>query len=270
VSKNLYKHPFRVTQYLIVTMHGRIVLVFILALTTSILILVRPEYTLAQTSNPIQTTSIPISTPLLAKPLVPEFAVKIIVSPPEVNKTIELTIKNQPFVPYYDSNSGWNISLYYNVRVRVNNGNWSILYLTEDVPVQSNGESTILLYPSDAPDSEYQYFLGDKLLDLFLGDQVDFQVQAMIGYIYRVQQGNFAPYYFAGETSNWSNTQTIIISTSASSSTPTESQSPSSSLTPPPSISEFPSWTILSFATVAILLAVAVVKRKNKKIPTNC
>ncbi|HTY75372.1 MAG TPA: hypothetical protein VMD05_07395 [Candidatus Nanoarchaeia archaeon] len=292
MSRNLDKQSFRVTRYLVVTMKGRIVLVFILALTASSLIMVNPKHTSAQNptptpthtpfptppTNPNQTssptptpappqitlsstsiltppqtstppltpTSIPNSTPIFPKPLVPEFAVKLIVLPPEVNKTIELTIKNQPFVSYFDGDSGWNISLYYDVRVRVNGGNWSIIYLTEDVKVQSNSESTVLLYPSDGPGSEYQYFLGDKLLDLFLGDQVDFQVEAMIGYIHRVLQGSFAPYYFVGETSDWSNTQTIIISTSNSSSTPNQSPSPSLSIaprispTPSPSLSPTP------------------------------
>ena len=142
------------------------------------------------------------------------------------NKTIELTIKNQPFVPYYDASSGWNISLYYDIRVKGHyEENWTRLYLREDmpylsenVPSESASEYTVLSYHSYQPNSENTFIMGGKLMDFPLGSQVDFQVQALAGYIHRVWNPNATnqldmyPYVFAGEESGWSNTQTLTIS----------------------------------------------------------
>lgn len=47
--------------------------------------------------------------------------------------------------------------------------------------------------------------------------QVDFQVETMIGYVHRIMNPNAAdqwdlyPHVFTGETSDWSNTQTITM-----------------------------------------------------------
>jgi hypothetical protein len=135
-------------------------------------------------------------------PSVPEFTVTLISSPPDshfVNKTIELSIKNQPSFP--------NNGFFYNVRTRINDGNWSLLYTIDDVPSQSSGEYTNLSYPSEQPFVEYQYSLGDRIQDLFAGDKADFQVQAMIGSVHRIFNPNATnqlemyPYIFTGETS---------------------------------------------------------------------
>src|SRR5208283_2850842 len=86
-------------------------LFFILIMAISGLSLMMAKPAFAQTPTP---STIP-------KPSVPEFTVTLISSSPEshfVNKTIELSIKNQPSVSFY------------NVRMRVNDGNWSLLYLT--------------------------------------------------------------------------------------------------------------------------------------------
>ncbi|MBE3115960.1 hypothetical protein IMZ68_02025, partial [Candidatus Bathyarchaeota archaeon] len=84
-----------------------------------------------------------------SKPSVPEFTAKLISSPPEsqsVNRTIELSIKNQPSISFY------------NIRMRVNDGNWGLLYPNNNsVPNQSDGEYTILSYRSGYLGVEYQY-----------------------------------------------------------------------------------------------------------------
>jgi len=148
----------------------------------------------------------------IPKPAVPEFTAKVADS-----KAIEVTIKNQPFVPYYDSSSSWNISLYYNIRVKGHSEqNWTILHLIEDLPTQSNSNNTILSYPL-SDENTNSYILGDKILEFPPNSQVDSQVQAMIGYIHRVLNPNATsqldlyPYVFTGEESSWSNTQTITI-----------------------------------------------------------
>jgi hypothetical protein len=211
-------------------MRSSVALVFILVLSASSLIMVKPEHALAS----------------ITKPSVPEFTVELISSPPDshfVNKTIEVTIKNQPFVPYYDDSSGWNISFYYDVRIKTNDVNWSDLYLIEDVPARSNDEYTILAYPSEQPVVENTYILGDRMRDFPPGTQVDFQVEAMIGYVHRVLNPNATnqlemyPYVFTGEASGWSNIQTITVNDSTPSPTPSQLPSSAPSLTPTPSSS---------------------------------
>jgi hypothetical protein len=105
-----------------------------------------------------------------------------------------------------------------------------------------------------------------------VGGQVDFQVQALIGYLDRIPNPNhdspmfnlLSPdYNFTGETGDWSNTQTITIpasSTSASdvSATSTLTATPTSTLAAPEL-----SW----LAIVPLLLSVfsvAVIVRHRK------
>ncbi len=189
------------------------------------------------------------------KPSVPEFTAKPIFSPPEnqsVNKTIELSIKNQPSV------------LAYNVRMRINDGDWRLLYPNNNsVPIQSDGEYTILSYSSGYLGVEYQYNLGYTSQNLSAGDKVDFQVQAMIGSIQRVFNPNFTsqldmyPYVFIGESSGWSNTQTIRI--------PDGLSSPNSTLSPTPSVHELSWLIILPLLVATFTYAVVGLFRKHNR-----
>ncbi len=190
----------------------------------------------------------------VSKPSIPEFTVKLISSTPEsqsVNRTIELSIKNQPNVSFY------------NVRLRVNDGNWSLLYPNNNsVPAQSNDEYTILAYSSGFLGVENQYCFGYTAQNLSSGDKVDFQAQAMAGRIERVFNPNFTnqldmyPYVFKGETSQWSIIQTVTIPETAGTST----------LAPPIDYSRFTLQSVL-VAVVIVLGAILVVyyfrKRKS-------
>jgi len=61
--------------------------------------------------------------------------------------------------------------------MKVNDGNWSLLYPNSNsVPNQSDGEYTILSYSSGYLGVEYQYHLGYKVETLTASDKVDFQV----------------------------------------------------------------------------------------------
>lgn len=165
----------------------------------------------------------------ISEPSAPEFTAKLIHSDHEnqsANKTIELAIKNQPSVSFY------------NVRMRANGGDWHLLYPNNSsLPAKSNGKYTILSYPSGHLGLEYQFHLGYIAQNLSTGDEVDFQVQAMIGSIHRVfnasatNQLDMYPYIFTGEVSEWSNTQTIIIPANTSPN-------------PSPTVPELP-WSVL-------------------------
>jgi len=143
----------------------------------------------------------------MPKPSVPEFTVQF------VNETIEVKVKNQPFVSYYDTSINWSIDLYYNIRIKGNfSEDWIELYLIEEVPISSYSEYTVLSYSQIGENS---YILGNRIIEFPADSQVDFQVEAMIGYIQRVFNPNWTshlemyPYVFTGETSGWSATRTI-------------------------------------------------------------
>ena len=219
-----------------------LVLILIIAISSLSLMMVKPAF--AQ--------SIPT-------PSVPEFTVTLISSSPEshfVNRTIELSIKNQPAISFYD------------VRMRVNDGNWNLLYPNNNsVPTQSTGKYTILSYSSGFLGVENQYDLGYTSQNLSAGDKVDFQVQAMIGSINRVFNPNATnqlemyPYVFTGQMSDWSNTQTITIPSSSSSASPTPTPNvPELPTNTVPDTDAIPISTILNefIFVVVILLAVVV------------
>jgi hypothetical protein len=162
------------------------------------------------------------------------------------NKTIELKIKNQPFTPYTED--GWQISLFYDVRIKAHYAeNWVSLYAPVVIPLQpSNSEYTelcfLLTLSPTHPEQGYSLESYDTNTDSYSprisgitsAAQIDFQVEAMIGYVSRTTE--FASWAFTGEESGWSNTQTVFIPeltlpTSPPAETPTQAptQTPSSS-----------------------------------------
>jgi hypothetical protein len=184
----------------------------------------------------------------ISKPLVPEFSVRIAAYPYDVppettttideytgkettttkpgyhveNKSIEITIKNQPFTPYtltehtgynhetgerrtYDRNS--TVNLYYNIEVKGHFGeNWKSV---------DSGDFTYEGRKSNAQlDSEYTVFTIEA--DDYPKDTVlDFRVRALTGYY--VPYGRSVVifgYDFFGQESDWSETQTINVNES--------------------------------------------------------
>jgi len=186
------------------------------------------------------------------KPSVPEFTLKLEAHPYDVpptygidpytgenvttqsgyhveNKTIEVTIKNQPFTPYTDTENN-TVNLHYLVRVK---GHFDDSWV-ELGHIHSSGS----VY------TQVSYALGQGalypiLMNVPVRGKLDFQVEALAGYytpvyhtLYQVGED------FHGETSRWSNTQTITIVESAPTATPTPSPSQS---TPTPNESASPS-----------------------------
>jgi hypothetical protein len=203
-----------------------------------------------------------------AKPSVPEFTVKLEAHPYDVpptyeidpytgenvtthagyhveNKSIVFTIKNIPFTPYNDTDGNF-IELYYNIRAK---GHFEE-YWTELGHINSS-------------DSEYvivSYALGENahkeiLREITTGDKVDFQVETQVGYYttkydFIIRIGSF----FTGETSCWSDTQTLTIGESQ---TPT----PSPATTPTPTPYQEPQQTeqpeIIIFVAIVVVVIVA-------------
>jgi hypothetical protein len=177
----------------------------------------------------------------IIKPSVPEFTVKLVDSSYDVptthsidpytgenvthagrhveSRTIEVKIKNQPFVPYYDTSSGWTINFYLNIRIKGHySEDWRELFRASDgYPTQSDSDYTVISYQGEYSTTEGMDFTSQTIMTNFpSGGQVDFQVEAMIGYVHREVEGPiFAPWRFTDETSGWSNTQTLTIDTNS-------------------------------------------------------
>ena len=245
--------PHRITM---VSTGKTLMLTLILLITLSSLTLL--------TAKPATAQSIP-------EPAVPEFTVELI-SPPEesqsVNRTIQLSIKNQLSLSDY--------GFFYMVRASITGGNWSLLYTIDYVPAQSSGGYTTFSYPSDGPVVEYQYYLGDRIENLFAGDKVDFQVQAMIGNIHRVYNPNHTsqldmyPYVFTGEVSDWSNTQTITMPDgSASSPTPDPTTPTTTPTTPTSPDSKSPTILLLvGIISVVVIVALSLLFSRRHQKPS--
>ena len=104
---------------------------------------------------------------------------------------------------------------------------WTNLSFVEDGFFSaSNSTYTTVSYP---------IYSGSVWGDLRANDQVDFQVKAMIGYVHRTV--GFMSWYFTGESSDWSPTQTIRIGEASTSDTPnptTSSQTTTPTTIPTP------------------------------------
>lgn len=170
------------------------------------------------------------------------------------NKTIDVTIKNQPFnITIIDGNT---THLYYEIRWKGHFENWIDHYINginwySDKPnfydnsqygiEASNSDSTVISFSSISMSS------------IPNDGQVDFEVKTQIGYTY-LQYGNHAhllpigaSYQYITE-SDWSNIQTITMSDEL--------------VSPSPTVPEFPFQLIFLFAVIP-LIAILVLRRKK-------
>jgi hypothetical protein len=129
-------------------------------------------------------------------------------------RTIEVKIKNQPFTPFTDSD-GREIKFYYNIRIKGHYEEWGSdfddVYGSGEMPTQSNSEYTVISYNSEGT---YSFNLApvSRMLEVSPNGEIDFQVKALVGYRYEaVTVPGFHGWFFEGEESGWSNTQTITI-----------------------------------------------------------
>jgi len=245
-------------------MNKRYALLLILIFTASSLIAVKPTRS------------------SVTKPSVPEFTVKLVDSSYDVpttysidpytgenvthtgyhveSRSIDVTIKNQPFIPYYDVSSGWNIGFYYNIRIKGHySEDWIELYRASDgYPTRSDSQYTIISYTLG---ENTDTILGTKMIEFPYGAQEDFQVEALIGYISRVNNPNATtqlemyPYVFTGEISGWSETQTLTISAPDSITTPDTSPSQNSTAA---------MLTLLGVIVVLLVIVVVYLRRRSK------
>ncbi len=191
------------------------------------------------------------------------------------NRTVEITIKNQPFTPFNDS-SGHTINRFFDVRYKGSYG--------EDWTTMFRGQTQWVWYGQSSPYIKYGYAIQDYSAHYTTiiyklspnNGKMDFQVQALEGYTnatYRDSHIFFADvgFSFYGKSSDWSNTQTIsfpdgIVTTLPNTdTTPTNTQTTEPITTPAPSVPEFSVIAILPLFVIA-LLAVFAVKSKARFI----
>lgn len=187
----------------------------------------------------------------------------------------EMKIENQPFVHYYDEESEWNIGLYYNIRMKGSySEDWIELYRPSDgYPHQSDTEYTVIPLGT-LGGTGLSVVTNAKMIDVPSKGKADFQVEAMIGYVHRgydpnaTEQLSMFPWVFTGETSGWSNTQTLTISDSS-----TPFPSPTNSIEPvqssePQQHDPFPTTLLIASSAIVAIVCIGLFvyfkKRKNE------
>ena len=189
------------------------------------------------------------------------------------NRSIEFTIKNQPFTPYNDS-SGHTIGLYYNFRYKGNYTNTWTYY-----PENANGQSVLHysalgmeeeIYPPtyQASNSDYTTILlrlirlgppvGSQ--EIPNGATLQFQLQALVGYFMANDYGYFI---LTGNSSDWSSTQTVTIGETSTSPNPTQSSTNTISPTPTPTVLEL-SWLAILPLLIATPLIILILLKKKR------
>jgi hypothetical protein len=161
----------------------------------------------------------------------------------EIEKWVRIVISNQPFIPYNDTNGNY-IQLFYDARWKGHlDATW------ESIP-----DGIWFTQLSDSPRTGISIgFKGYKGgADLILLDptksQIDFQVKASIGYY-------TADNVFIGETSGWSNTQTLTIGESQTT-TPSPAAMPTS--TPSQELQQTEQIEPIVGATIVVAVIIAV------------
>lgn len=228
----------------------------------------------------------------ITKPSVPEFTVRLVdysydvpatqsvdpytgetVTHPAYrveNRSIEVRIKNQPFTPFQIQENGnnWTVNFFYNIRVKGHFGqDWTeVFHPSDGFPIRSDSECTVISFYSTG--GEDFYATSTNVVHAPSGGQVDFQVEAMIGYVHRPNISIAVPgsgWVFTGETSGWSETKTIAID--SNSFVPTsfsDSQNPTAS-----SEQSDLNWTEVALFTalgviVALVIVVIVLVRRRR------
>jgi hypothetical protein len=141
------------------------------------------------------------------------------------NRTIDITITNQPFVP---ENSLYNFftNLYYDIRYKGHFGNsWTELYAYNgdecNLPQQSTSAYTII-----STSIPQQGNSSDAIM-------IDFQVQAVNGTNHAIPPGINTPFgYWTYITSGWSNIETLNTADGSVSVSASVSPAPSPTMTP--------------------------------------
>jgi hypothetical protein len=174
------------------------------------------------------------------------------------NKSIEVTIRNQSFLSYLNEN-GSTVGLFYNIRSKGHFEDWMYEPSSENYIYRSDSVYTVVAYCLGGNNGSDVY--SRWLTEISAGGQVDFQVEALIGYYTRIYGTPVPPFMesyndvFTGESSGWSNTQTITI---PDSSTPSPSPAPSIEPTQSPEPQQTEPFSTLPIVAASIMIVAVV------------
>jgi|WetSurMetagenome_2_1015567.scaffolds.fasta_scaffold15636_6 hypothetical protein len=185
------------------------------------------------------------------KPLAPKFTIQI-----PNNSTIQLVVENQAFT---NSSSVNSIVYYFRVKDH-NSGSW---LKSGNYNLQSNSKTTIISIPPLPGMSLLGSILSSPLLRN--STLLDFQIQAKTGYYAITQKPGYIPgmpplgsgdgyseiTFNPAETSDWSNTQTINLNQTSTTS-------------PTPSVPEFPAASAMSVLFTSAICVAVLFRRKTK------
>jgi hypothetical protein len=196
------------------------------------------------------------------------------------NGTIEVTIKNEPFVPYVDEN-GTFITVKYSFVWKAHFRAWdsySTGGFASHIMDQSDSDYTVVNFLYGVHGSS-AYPVYNSIGSFNVGDMIDFRVRARIGYSYQLNQYP-NEWVFVGEISEWSDDYTVTMPpvTEPGTSTPVSSPPPNTSTTNKPSTSnpnspaqqqKTPQYTLIillvSVGIITLLLAVIAYQHKQRK-----
>jgi hypothetical protein len=219
----------------------------------------------------------PASSQSIPKPSVPEFSLSFI----DASMDVPTTYTTDPFTGQTVTHQGYHIqktnfvvlienqplvyqfngSFFYNINVKGHfDLNWTQWYLNDEMPLAnaSSSQTSITLGVLNAGGLALDS--GSRKMDIPSNGQVDFQIQAMIGGFFKA---GFAHSEFSGESSDWSNSQTITIGeTSISSPNPTSTSTQNPTQTP--AVPEFPSSTIPLLFFIMAISSLLVNLKKHK------
>ncbi len=232
-----------------------------------------------------------------SKPQVPTFSLTFTDNSYEMNSrhmrngTIQIIIENQHFTPYKNSNNN-TIKLFYHYQIKGHyDSKWIISPDMDQYIEASNTDKTIFEYRID---DLWEDDTSGRVPNIPADGQLDFQVEAFVGYAVTLCASiarRAEDYYtlYNGQTSGWTDTQTITVGQGNAKSTPNPTQTPpqSNPTTIPPIQSKAPTqqvteinvviglnWeqtatTFLVIAVIALTVAVLGLYRKIQKISTN-
>jgi hypothetical protein len=125
------------------------------------------------------------------------------------NSSLVITITNQPFESFTYRN-GFTASVYYDVKIGYNLGSDNLFTEVEGYPAQSNSNYTMVILPyfNNSLMIPLTFFTPSKTVEI--ASPVTVQVQEKIGYITPdIESYPKTAFIFTGESSGWSDTQTI-------------------------------------------------------------
>jgi hypothetical protein len=189
------------------------------------------------------------------------------------NASITVRITNQPFTPYTDANNN-TIQLYYDVRWKGQFADSWEGSLFPNVYIIQDSSKDYTDVRLGFTSNYYTVYDAAQINWHALGNPVDIQVEACTGYVNRTGNPPYTPLSqtFIGETSGWSNTQTITASNAITSPAPTPAPTlnsptptPTQNPTPTPTVPEFSSCTIPLLFIIMLATAGLLVYHKKHK-----